>query len=100
MSDSFATPWTVACQAPRSMGFPRQEYWGALPCPHPGALPDPGIEHLLHLLTLPALAGGFFTTNASWEALPDTLLFTKLQAFLTSPRFPLVSSFFLPKIPH
>ena len=40
----FATPWTVACQAPPSMGFSRQEYWSGLPCPSPGGLPYPGIE--------------------------------------------------------
>ena len=40
----FATPWTVACQAPLSMGFSRQEYWSGLPFPSPGDLPDPGIE--------------------------------------------------------
>ena len=40
----FATPWTVAYQAPQSMGFSRQEYWSALPFPSPGDLPDPGIE--------------------------------------------------------
>ena len=39
-----ATPWTVAYQAPPSMGFSRQEYWGGLPFPSPGDLPDPGIE--------------------------------------------------------
>ena len=39
----FATPWTVARQAPLSMGFSRQ-YWGGLPCPPPGDLPDPGIK--------------------------------------------------------
>ena len=43
MSDS-ATPWTVAYQAPPSMGFSGQEYWSALPFPSPGDLPDPGIE--------------------------------------------------------
>ena len=43
MSDS-ATPWTVAHQAPLSMGFCRQEYWSELPFPSPGSLPDPGIE--------------------------------------------------------
>ena len=43
VSDSFATPWIVACQAPLSMGFPRQEYWGGLPVPSPGDLPDPGM---------------------------------------------------------
>ena len=40
----FATPWTVANQAPLSMGFSRQEYWSGLPFPSPGNLPDPGIE--------------------------------------------------------
>ena len=40
----FATPWTVAYQAPPSMGFSRQEYWSGVPLPSPGDLPDPGIE--------------------------------------------------------
>ena len=40
----FATPWTVAHQAPLSMGFSRQEYWSGLPFPSPGDLPHPGIE--------------------------------------------------------
>ena len=44
MSDSYATPWTVAHQVPPSMGFSRQEYWSGLPFPSPGDLPDPGIE--------------------------------------------------------
>ena len=39
-----ATPWTVACQAPPSMGFSRQEYWSGLPCPPAGDLPDPGVK--------------------------------------------------------
>ena len=43
----FVTLWTVACQAPLSMGFSRQEYWSGLPCPSPGDLPDPGIERRL-----------------------------------------------------
>ena len=43
MSNS-ATAWTVAYQAPLSMGFSRQEYWSGLPFPSPGDLPDPGIE--------------------------------------------------------
>ena len=58
MPDSFATPWTVACQVSLSMGFPRQEYWSGLSFPTPGDLPDPGIE-----LESPALAGGFFTAE-------------------------------------
>ena len=40
----FVTPWTVAHQAPLSMGFSRQEYWNGLPFPSPGNLPDPGIK--------------------------------------------------------
>ena len=40
----FETPWTVAYQAPPSMGFYRQEYWSGLPFPSPGDLPDPGIK--------------------------------------------------------
>ena len=62
----FATSWAVACQAPLSMGFSRQEYWRGLPCPPAGDLPDPRIE--LASLMSPALAGRFFTTSASWEA--------------------------------
>ena len=40
----FVTPWTVAHQAPLSLGFSRQEHWSGLPCPPPGDLPDPGTE--------------------------------------------------------
>ena len=62
MSDSFVTPWTVACQAPLSMGFSRQESWSGLPFPSPGDLLDPGIEPMS-----PALAGGFFTAETPWK---------------------------------
>ena len=41
---TLATPWTVACQAPLSVGFFRQEHWNGLPFPSLGDLPDPGIE--------------------------------------------------------
>ena len=51
----FVTPWTVACQAPLFVGFPRQQYWSGLPFPPPGALPDPGIKPVS-----PSLAGGLF----------------------------------------
>ena len=44
MPDSFATPWTVACQALLSMRFPRQEYWSGLPFLSPRGLPNPGIK--------------------------------------------------------
>ena len=62
----FVTPWTVAHQAALSTWFSREEYWSGLPCPPPGDLPTPRIEPMT--LTSPALAGGFFTTSASWEA--------------------------------
>ena len=45
MSDSFATPWTVACQASLSLGFPRQEYSSGLPFPSPGDLPTLRLLH-------------------------------------------------------
>ena len=54
-----ATPWTVAHQAPLSTDFPRQEYWGGLPFPPPGDLPDPGIKPASPVS--PALAGGFLS---------------------------------------
>ena len=62
----FPTLWTITQQSPLSMGFSMQEYWSGLPCPPPGNLPHSGTE--LASLLSPALAGGFFTTNASWEA--------------------------------
>ena len=58
----FATLWTVAHQAPLSMGFSRQEYWSGLPCPPPRNLPDSGIEPEF------VMAGRFFTTSTTWEA--------------------------------
>ena len=56
MTDSFATPETLAHHAPLSMGFFRQEYWRGLSFPSPGDLPDPGVKPASL-----ALAGGFFT---------------------------------------
>ena len=44
VSDCLVTPWSVARQAPLSMGFPRQECWSGLPCPLPGDIPDPGTK--------------------------------------------------------
>ena len=63
----FGAPWTVACQTPLSMGFPRQESWRGLPFPSSGDLPDPEVKPLSL-----ALAGGFFTTSATWEALSNS----------------------------
>ena len=62
----FAIPWTVARQAPLSMGFSKQEYWSGLSCPPPGDLPHPGIKPTP--LVSPALAGRFFSTSATWDS--------------------------------
>ena len=59
----FATPRTVAHQAPPSMGFPRQDYWRGLSLPPPRDLPP---------LKSPSSAGGFFTASATWEAILHT----------------------------
>ena len=59
----FVTLWTVAHQAPLSMGFFRQEYWSGLPCPAPGDLPDQRIAPTS--LMSPAVAGRFFTIAAA-----------------------------------
>ena len=60
---NFATPRTVALQAPLSMGFSRQEYCSVLPFPSPGDILDPGIETMSHIL-----AGGFFTAEPPGKA--------------------------------
>ena len=66
---SCLTLWDpMDCSPPDSsvQGILRQEHWSGLPCPPPGDLPDPGIKPTS--LVSPALAGGFFTTSATWEA--------------------------------
>ena len=73
----FVIPWTLACQAPLSMRFFRQEYWSGLPCPPPEDLPDPGIEptdQTLRSHSYVSCIGRpgfffFFTTSTTWEAL-------------------------------
>ena len=80
ISDSLLSPWTVAHQAPLSMGFSRQEYWGGLPFPTPGDIPDPGIESWSLLSS--ALAGGFFTTG------PPGKYPLSQQLLLISVKFP------------
>ena len=62
----FVTLWTVARQAPLSMGFFRQEYWSGLPCPASKDLVSPRTEPTS--LMSPAFAGRFFTTSTTWEA--------------------------------
>ena len=62
----FVSLWTIACQAPLSMGFSRQESWNELPWLPPGNLPNPEVEPTS--LMSPALADRFFTTSSIWEA--------------------------------
>ena len=76
----FSRVWlfcTLACQIPLSTGFSRQEYWSGMQCLPPGDLPDPEIEP--ESLTSPALAGRFFTTSATWEALGAMYLWVNVK---------------------
>ena len=83
-------PMDCRPQASLSVEFSRQEYWCGLPCPPPGALPNPGIKPVSP--ASPALAGGFFTTSTTWEAplnSPSTTQITKftvLCSLISSPR--------------
>ena len=87
MSNS-ATLWTVACRAPLSMGFSRQECCSGLPSPPSGHLPNPRIEPAS--LMSPALAGRFFTISATWEA-PSTPLLSREMQIKTTMRYHLTS---------
>ena len=78
----FATLWTVAPQAPLSMGFSRQEYWCGLPCPPPGDLPDSGIES--RVFSGSCIPGGFSTAEPSGHPLSGNslALTTVIHCFL------------------
>ena len=99
----FAIPWTVACQAPLSMGFSRQESWSGLPCPSPGDLPNPGVEpmslwsHGLQYTRLPCPSptpGACSNSCPSRRWCHQTISFSScLQSFPASGSFP-VSQFF------
>ena len=86
----FVTLCSVACQAPRSMGFSKQEYWSGLPFPSPGDLPDPGTE--LASLTSPALAARFFTTSTTWKYICSFCHFVNCFGFVLLGLFSLPSS--------
>ena len=79
----FVTPWTVAHQAPLSMGFSKQEYWSGLPCPSPRNLPDPGIKATSPVS--PALQADFLPGKPmhsfSFQFLPQTY-FKSYKTFL------------------
>ena len=68
----FATPWTIVCQAPLSMGFSRQKYWSGLPFPPPGDLPEPRIG--AKSPATPALSGKSFTTKLPRKPILSLLL--------------------------
>ena len=74
------TPWTVARQAPLSMGYSRQEYWSGLPCPPPEDLPNPWIEPGVSCSS--CTAGRFFTTEPPGK--PPTVLTFLFLPFYTS----------------
>ena len=80
MFDSFVTPWTIPHQAPRSMGFSRQEYWSGLPFASPGDL----ARDRTHIS---CIAGGFFTNRATWEVQTSCLLLTNAYTLLKSLQF-------------
>ena len=82
----FVNLWTVAYQAPLSMGFSRQEYWSGLSCPPPGDRPNPGIE--LTSLMSSAMAGGFLTTDTIWEACKSTVLQQKINSTADACKVP------------
>ena len=65
----FVTLWVVACQAPLSMGFSRQDYWSGLPCPPPGDLPDSGIKPVSP--ASPALQTGSLPLAPPWKPYID-----------------------------
>jgi len=79
VSNSFETPWTVARQAPLSIGFPRQEYWSGFPFPSPGDLPDPGIKPMSPACQADSLPlshqGSPFPYITAWEILYITLFY-------------------------
>ena len=75
----FATPCAIACEVPQSMEFSRQAHWSGRPCPPPGHLPNPRIEPVS--LVSPALAGGLFTTGATWETLITLYNFKSIHLF-------------------
>ena len=67
----FVTPWTVAYQAPPSMGFSKQEHWSGLPFPSPGDLPDPGIEPRSPALEADALTSDYILSEISTMTHPS-----------------------------
>ena len=87
VTSDFATPWTVARQAPLSMGFSRQEYWSGLLCPPPGDLPNPGIKPSSS--AAPALQVGPLTT----EPPRKPHIYTNIYAYICIFVYPCISPY-------
>ena len=84
---ALVTWWTVAYQAPLPKGSSTQKYWCGLPCPSPGDLSNQGTKPTS--LASPALAGGFFTTSATWDAPYQSLLYpTETETIPPNPNPP------------
>ena len=105
----FATLWTIAHEAPLSMGFSRQEYWSGLPFPSPGDLPDPGIEPRSPALQADALTSEppgkpkiVFVVAYFYSELkiPYISLHTVLSSVLTSFHFFILLLFSYPSFSH
>ena len=84
---TLATPRTVACQAPLSVGFSRQGYWSGLPFPSPGDLPDPGIEPR-NQTQVSCFAGRFFTDWAIRDCVDNSKLWKILKETTRPPDKP------------
>ena len=76
----FVTPWTVAHQAPLTGGFSRQKSWSGLPCPSPGALPDPGIEPVSLYVSCIGRWILYYYYSATWEILIEQEWLLKANA--------------------
>ena len=85
-----ATPWTVARQAPLSMGFSRQKHWTGLPFPSPGDLPDPGIKP-----GFPALQADSLSFEPPGNQPPGNSISVSGTLFISSPSPALAAPFFL-----
>ena len=93
---TLASPWTVVCQDPLSMGFSRQGYWSRLPFPSPGDLPDPGIEPRSPALQADSLLTELWRKPLAW--IPEPLSPTLPCASLPSGCFSVISSYNKPVI--
>ena len=85
----FATHGTVACQAPLSVSFSKQEYWSGLPCPSPGDLPNPGIQHTSPASQVGSLTlshqGSLLLKNSPRDCGPNTVQFAVIHGRLFCP---------------